>query len=133
MRSCDGCTLCCKLLGVVSLQKPQNVWCNHCDIGKGCTIHPMRPESCRAYSCRYLVDEALDESWKPSESGMVINAEKSRVVVYVDPETPSAWRREPYYSTLKKWAKTNEPGWPVFVNVGRQIIAVYPTHDVRVQ
>ena len=30
-RSCDGCTLCCKLLSVEEIDKPQQHWCEHCD------------------------------------------------------------------------------------------------------
>ena len=132
MRSCDGCTLCCKVIGVHEFAKPRGVWCTHCRIDSGCTIHETRPQVCRAYSCRFLVDDSLDESWRPSRSGMVINADRSRVVIYVDPDRPGAWLQEPFYSRLKHWSRTSRSGWPVFICTGDQVVAVYSNRDVEV-
>jgi hypothetical protein len=132
MRSCDGCTLCCKVIGVQEFAKPRGVWCKHCKIDSGCTIHETRPEVCRAYSCRFLLDETLDESWRPSRSGMVINADRSRAVVYVDPDRPGSWLMEPFYSRLKHWSRTSSSGWPVFVCIAERVIAVHPGRDVEV-
>ena len=124
MRSCDGCTLCCKVIGVQELAKPKGAWCRHCSADAGCTIYDARPNACRAYSCRFLLDETLDESWRPSRSGMVINADRSRVVVHVDPDRPGAWLREPFYSRLRHWSRTSPSGWPVFVCIEERVVAV---------
>jgi hypothetical protein len=132
MRGCDGCTLCCKVIGVHEISKPRGVWCTQCKIGSGCTIYESRPNDCRAYSCRFLTDEELDESWRPSNCKMVINANRSRVVVYVDPDRPGAWLREPYYSNLKHWSRTSPSGWPVYVCIDERVIAVHPGRDVEV-
>jgi len=132
MRSCDGCTLCCKVIGVKEFAKPKGVWCSNCKIGTGCMIHETRPNVCRAYSCRFLVDESLDENWRPDRSGLVINADRNRVVVYVDPDRPGAWLSEPYYSRLKQWSRTSPSRWPVFVCTDDKIVAVYPDRDVEV-
>jgi len=132
MRSCDGCTLCCKVIGVHEFGKPKGVWCSHCKIGTGCMIHETRPNVCRAYSCRFLVDQSLDETWRPDRSGLVINADRNRVVVYVDPDRPAAWLQEPFYSRLKQWSRTSPSRWPVFVCIDDKVMAVYPNRDVEV-
>jgi hypothetical protein len=132
MRECGECTLCCKIIGVQTLNKPQHVWCPHCKIGSGCTIYETRPQSCCAYRCRFLVDESLDESWRPSRCGMVINTDRRRVVVQVDPERGDAWRQAPYYATFKQWAHTALPGWPVFITIGKRVIGVYTNRDVPI-
>lgn len=55
-RECGGCTLCCKLMGVEELNKPQETWCIHCDKGSGCKIHEKEnyPPSCKVYKCLWL-------------------------------------------------------------------------------
>src|ERR1700761_4584225 len=133
MRSCDGCTLCCKVVGVQELAKPKGVWCSHCDIGTGCTIHETRPNACRGYTCRFLVDESLDENWRPDRSGLVINADRNRVVVHVDPGRPGKWLQEPFYSQIKRWSRKSQPDWPVFVCIQDRIVAVHPDRDVEVK
>lgn len=132
MRACDGCTLCCKVIGVREIEKSRGSWCKHCDVGRGCTIHPMRPAECRTYACRFQVDPELDEIWRPSKSGLVINVDRRRVVVNVDTGRPDAWRREPFYSTFKRWSRIALPGWPVYISIGDEVIAVYPDRDVKV-
>jgi hypothetical protein len=124
--------LCCKVIGVHEFAKPRGVWCTHCNIGTGCTIHETRPKVCRAYSCRFLLDQSLDESWRPDRSGLVINADRNRVVIYVDPDRPDAWLNEPYYSRLKQWSRMSPSGWPVFVCTDDKVVAVYPNRDVEV-
>jgi hypothetical protein len=125
--------LCCKVIGVHEFGKPKGVWCSHCKIGTGCMIHETRPNVCRAYSCRFLVDESLDETWRPDRSGLVINGDRSRVVVYVDPDRPAAWRQEPFYSQLKKWSRASQPDWPVFVCIQDRVVAVRPDRDIEVK
>ena len=131
MRACDGCTLCCKVIGVREINKPRGRWCDHCDVSKGCSIHSISPAACKAYACRFQVDPELDENWRPSKCGLVINTDRRRVVVNVDTSQPDAWRKEPFYSTLKRWSRTALPGWPVYVSIGDEVIAVFPDRDVQ--
>lgn len=133
-RSCDDCTLCCKLLNIQSLQKPRLIWCKHCDVGVGCAIYEQRPSECRDFYCTYRVSAELGEEWKPSVSKMVVNFESGigRVNVSVDPEFSDAWRREPYYSQLKAMALhmlRNEGH--LLVWEGDEPIAILPDRDVR--
>lgn len=125
--------MCCKVIGVPVIGKPRGQWCKHCDADKGCAVYQARPDACRIYSCRFLVDPELDETWRPCQSGLVINLDRRRVVVNVDPDRPDAWRAEPFYSTFKRWSRATLPGWAVFISIGDDVIAVYPDRDVPVQ
>lgn len=107
-------------------------WCQHCKIGHGCQIYETRAPICRTFHCRYLLDEDLEEDWKPSTSNFLMTFEEdaNRLVVHVDPATPQAWRREPYYSRIKAWAvEAAENLGQVLVWEGDQIVAVLPDRE----
>jgi hypothetical protein len=105
-RGCRGCTLCCKLLGVEELEKPPSVWCGSCSPRTGCKIYELRPTECRSFYCAYLLDGNLSERWKPSQARLVVafQEHRSSVEIYVDHADPHAWRQEPFYSQIQKWA-----------------------------
>ncbi|HJU33075.1 MAG TPA: hypothetical protein VJ740_16545 [Hyphomicrobiaceae bacterium] len=107
-RNCDGCTLCCKIVGISELEKPAGTWCPHCDARRGCRIYEQRPGECRGFYCGYLTNPALDERWKPSRCKIVLAYDElkaARLMVFVDPVRPDVWREEPYYSQIKGWAR----------------------------
>ena len=112
-RSCEGCTLCCKVLAIAELAKPQGQECVHCDTGHGCRIYDRRPEPCREFYCSFLLSPALGEEWKPTTSHMVLGymSDADVIMVYTDPDHPEMWRREPYISRIKKWAATTDTGY----------------------
>src|SRR5262245_7587478 len=70
-RSCGGCTLCCKVLGVPALEKPRGTWCSHCERGTGCRIYETRPDACRTFLCGWLVNPRFGAEWKPERSKIV--------------------------------------------------------------
>jgi hypothetical protein len=132
-RSCDGCTMCCKLLAIDVLEKPRGVWCAKCDQKRGCTIYETRPDPCRGFYCGYLRLPDLDERWKPAKAKFLINYEDkaNRVVIHADATRPDAWRVEPYYKTIKQWAVTAErQGSMVLVWAGTRATIVLPTRDI---
>ena len=132
-RACGTCTLCCKLLGIPELDKARNEWCRHCDIGRGCRIYGERPSACREFYCAYLTSPMLGERWFPARSKMVVAAEDDgeRIVIHVDPARPNAWREQPYYGDIKKWAALAAPDLrQVVVSVGKRSIVVLPEEDV---
>jgi hypothetical protein len=132
-RSCGTCTLCCKVLAIEALEKPSDTWCKHCSIGKGCTIYDTRPGECRTFHCSYLIDATLDERWKPSESRLVIwwNEGMTRLAVSVDPQRPDAWKREPYYSVLRRLAKrAADAEQQVMIFIGPRVWIMLPDRDV---
>jgi hypothetical protein len=132
-RSCKGCTLCCKLLGIAALAKPRATWCTHCDVKAGCKVHGTHPAECRDFYCGYLTNAALDERWAPTRSKMVLAYDEvhaPRLSVHVDPARPEIWRKEPYYSQIKRWAVAAAQGrGQVIVWQGRSTIAVLPDRD----
>src|SRR4051812_2580631 len=85
-RSCGDCTLCCKVLKITALEKPQGIWCNHCNPRAGCTIYGDRPEECRTFFCGYLTNPDLGDEWKPNRSKIVLVAELdgNRIAAHVD-------------------------------------------------
>ncbi|MEZ5995242.1 MAG: hypothetical protein R3C25_05765 [Hyphomonadaceae bacterium] len=131
-RSCGGCTLCCKLIDVPAVQKPALQWCKHCVIGEGCGIHKDRPSECRAFNCAYLVSAALDERWKPVNSKFVVAMDEVNRTIYIYADAHgNAWRKEPSYSQIRKWAQRF---WPLGGRVlvwGREVIAVLPDREVN--
>lgn len=132
-RSCDGCTLCCKVMRADELQKPSWQWCPHCLIGEGCGIHATRPGDCRSYLCEYLKNPGVPDDWYPKTSHMIIEMLDDGVNahIYVDPDHPGAWRSEPYYSDIKDIAReAARRRSRVTVHVGREQIVVFPDRDV---
>jgi hypothetical protein len=105
-RECGNCTLCCKVLSIAELKKPQGVWCSNCNVGKGCAVYDDRPSECRTFYCGYLTWPMMGTHWFPAHSKMVIVSELdgARIAIHVDPGRPTAWREEPFYSEIKEWA-----------------------------
>ena len=78
----------------------------------------------------------LREEWRPSKSRIMlaVTSNRQRIVAYVDQERPGAWRREPFYSTLKAWARDAlaRPGemGQVLVCIGNRTIVILPDRNV---
>ncbi len=131
-RSCEGCTLCCKLLGIKELDKPQMAWCQHCAPGTGCKIYESRPTECAKFYCDYRTQSALDERWNPKTSKIVVvyRGNDRAMAVYVDPSRKDAWRKAPYYPQIKAWANSLCPqNGQVVVWEGNNAVAVMPNRD----
>lgn len=110
-RKCGACSLCCKLLTVQPIDpepfaKPGYEWCQHCKPGQGCSIHSQRPSVCRAFACQWLINSNFGDEWYPLRSKMVLHettdATGKRLHVVVDNGSPTAWRREPFYSGIRR-------------------------------
>ena len=110
-KSCGSCTLCCKVLGIMELEKPAWDWCPHCTPGKGCGIYEARPTSCRAFDCQWIVEPALAEAFKPDRSKVVLVGSPGPIInAYCDPSQPLAWKREPMHALLRERARTRWGG-----------------------
>lgn len=132
-RSCGTCSMCCKIARVDYFKKPAGKWCEHCLIGKGCAIYETRPAVCRRFLCLWMMNPELPPVWKPDRSKMYLHIELSgeRLAAHVDPSVPGAWRKEPYYSDLKRWAVQaahNETQVSVFI--GRHAFVILPDRDI---
>ena len=117
-RECGGCTLCCKLLAVPAIEKPQDKWCKHCTIGVGCAINgsEQRPEACGLFDCLWLQGYG-SEDMKPDKSKVVMGMTKDgkNVVLYVDKGRPTAWREKSFSEITKQIV---EAGKRIFVVIG---------------
>ncbi|WP_407166245.1 hypothetical protein [Bradyrhizobium sp. ORS 111] len=129
-RQCGDCTLCCKVMAIEELAKAANAWCAHCKPGHGCLIYPNRPAECRSFACVWLVNDLLDDHWKPSRSKLVLTTSDDGLEVRCDPGFPNAWRKEPYHSELREWATSGEAlDMTVVVIVGQRMTLVTPEHE----
>jgi hypothetical protein len=104
-RKCGGCTLCCRLVPVEELHKKGGERCAHQRFN-GCAIYKDRPNSCRMWSCRWLVDETCIELRRPDRSHYVLDLMPDYVTceqdgnefvilvvqIWCDPKHPDAHR-----------------------------------------
>jgi hypothetical protein len=137
-RSCGACTLCCKVVSVLEIAKPNGVWCPHCVSGKGCAIYQSRFVSCRTFYCQWMMEKGLGPEWKPDRAKFVLvkNDAGRHLSACVDPGYPSAWRRSPYYENLKQWAAEGLQMFPdlhiVNAMIGNRCIVILPDRDVDI-
>ena len=89
-KSCGECGLCCKLIGVESISKPQFVWCKSYRKGVGCKVYDDRPSDCRAFVCYWMHTPNLGEEWRPDRCGFVMHIADggTRLNIEVDPGSP---------------------------------------------
>jgi hypothetical protein len=135
-RSCGTCSLCCKVLRIPELDKAAGEWCRHCRPGRGCGIHAIRPFVCRGAYCEWMIAKGLGPEWKPERAkfALFVTNGGRRLTAHVDPGSPSAWRRSPYYENFKQWAREGIGKSPemhlVDVMVSARTIVVLPDRDV---
>jgi hypothetical protein len=101
----------------------------------GCGIHAIRPHFCSQFFCSWLVDPNLGPEWKPEVCRFVLSADPAyqALTLMVDPETPLAWKREPYYSALKKFSEVLfRLNMKVLVNLSGHITVILPDRDVPI-
>jgi hypothetical protein len=75
-RECGGCTLCCRLLPVRELHKPDNQRCTFQRTGKGCAVYDKLARvspSCVLWSCRWLVNDDTADLRRPDHSHYVLD------------------------------------------------------------
>ena len=123
-RECGTCTMCCKLIEVTELEKPQNVWCKQCKPGKGCGAYDTRPSDCRTFYCGWMADLSFDDSWRPDRAKFIMTYEPGtdRMFIVCDAGFPGAWRREPFYARLKSFLTA--PGMErqqIVITTGRKL------------
>ncbi len=116
---------------IPELQKPKDSWCPNFARGCGCAIYADRPQSCRDFTCFWLLDPAMGPEWKPDRCKMVLDARQDWLVVHVDPAAGSPWRQEPYFSYLRDVAARNiARGASVLVMERGRTIIILPDRDV---
>lgn len=89
--------------------KPDHKWCPHA--GKGtCNIYPDRPQPCRDFKCLWLMYPGTwAPHWYPKTAHIVIdlkvNDHGTFLAFVVDPNYPTRWREEPWFSDIKRAAR----------------------------
>ena len=134
-RSCGTCNLCCKVYSIAELSKAAGQWCVHAVRGGGCGNYTNRPESCRRFFCSWRVDPNLGPEWKPEISRFVLSTDPvlRAMTVTVDPGMPLAWKREPYYSVLKRFSEVFfRLDQKVVANLRGHITVILPDRDVAI-
>jgi hypothetical protein len=135
-RTCGTCSLCCKVVSITELAKPAGVWCGHFLPGKGCGIHATRPFVCRGAYCEWMIAKGLGPEWKPERAkfALFVTNGGRRLTAHVDPGSPAAWRRSPYYENFKQWSREGIAKAPemhlVDVMIGERCTVVLPDREV---
>lgn len=134
-RECGSCSMCCKLLFIEELSKPEGSWCPKFNKGTGCGIYITRPQSCRDYRCRWLDDGMLGDEWRPDRCRFTMHFSESGIGLWlnVDPSQPLAWKAQPFYSTVKSWSRAAHDGTGyVAVRIKERTIFLFPEEDLEV-
>ncbi len=131
-RSCQDCTLCCKLLAVHELQKPSPSGWAQCEIGVRCDVHDTRPGDGRTFYCGWLLDPRISDAWRPRDSRMVVKFESKRIAIHVDRDRKDQWRKEPFQSQIRAWARAGTLyDGDVIVWEGKEAIRVGPAGEQK--
>jgi len=118
-RVCGDCQLCCKLLPIPTLAKPANQRCRYQRHHKGCIVYARRPLDCRAFGCRWLIDDTTKSLPRPDRAHYVIDPNPDyvttggdqagqRIVViqiWCDPAFPHAHRAPELRAWLEQQAE----------------------------
>jgi hypothetical protein len=73
-----------------------------------------------------LVNDLLDQQWKPSKSKLVLTTSEDGIEIRCDPGFPDAWRKEPFRSEIHEWAVSGEThDVTVVVIVGQKMDAYH--------
>jgi hypothetical protein len=135
-RECGTCMFCCKVMAIEEIAKPQNTWCSNCIRGVGCKIYDTRPTECRTFYCHWMLEKGLPDEWKPDRAKFVLMMNRAgHVTAFVDSSVPMAWRKSPYFETLKRWAlegTRKNPARIVMVRIGPRGIVILPDREVEV-
>jgi Fe-S-cluster containining protein len=122
------------MFDVPELAKPGHEWCPNCERSSGCRIYETRPQTCRDFFCAWRTQAWLGDEWKPLRSRMVITWEDggNRMVIHVDGGRIDAWRKEPFYGQIKKWAAAAaQANRQVLLWQGRDLLAILPNREKR--
>ncbi len=105
-RTCGGCVECCRFipLDLPELAKPTGMLCAYCVDGAGCSVHAIRPRTCRTWFCVWRMVE-LSQDWRPDVSGIIVRPDgltTGEITLYVVRETDFLWSDD-LFETLAGW------------------------------
>ncbi len=75
-RRCGGCTECCTTIPVGEIGKPENTPCEFLRTftrDHGCSVYSGRPDSCKIWSCLWVLDDTIAEEARPDRCHAVFD------------------------------------------------------------
>lgn len=116
-RECGDCVECCRFipLSLPQLSKPTGKLCAYCVDSTGCTVHLVRPQTCRDWFCMWRVVD-LSNDWRPDQCGIILRPdgiEAGRMTLYVIRRTPFL-ESEDVFTTVGHWI---EQGFEIGLSV----------------
>lgn len=90
MKPCNGCTACCFLLEIPSLEKAVNSPCAHCT-GAGCKIYGRHPAECVEFNCLWRSSPVMGEDLRPDRCGVMFDLYLPEKMVIGNTTEQEAW------------------------------------------
>lgn len=78
-------------MGVKSLDKKSDTWCQHCEPGRGCKIYETRPTDCREFDCLWKTG-LIPLNMKPDRTKAVFAVTRHDWVMQVNVDKARPWR-----------------------------------------
>jgi len=76
---CGECTLCCELLPVKWLNKPENTVCAYCD--NGCTIQETKDDECKEFDCMYAQVKDIPIKLRPDNCRVIFEKHSDDLII----------------------------------------------------
>ena len=109
-RECGSCGMCCKVYALPGIGEPAGVWCLLCTPVKGCNFHDAHCDPCIQFFCLWNAADTRPcrRSGGRSHARFVLTVAPTNGFIYgqVDPGSPGASPKAPYYGRLRAIAKT---------------------------
>ena len=137
---CGTCTACCRIFDIPELEKPAGKWCEHCEIGRGCSIYDSRPQMCRDYECLWLQAQQkgnfplMGPEARPDKCKVVFTPTTNETIIaaITMPHAPDAWMRGAAKNVVEQLVRGGMAvvaGTPT--STRRTMIDKDGTHEVR--
>lgn len=123
-KECDGCTVCCTVLRIPSLNKDADIPCTHCD--RGCRIYPKRPGECVRFQCLWSETPVLDPELRPDRCGIMFELYADERIVVAITTVAGAWQRA---RPLRLISQMTTDGYAVWVIEGKDRHLFLPEGD----
>ena len=110
---CGSCTLCCEILPIPEIQKPENVLCQNCTKNSGCNIYSSRPKSCIDFKCLFIETDMVEEL-RPNKCNIIF--EKITETIYLgtrQKDNLENWNTVPVKNYMKS---LNEKGISIILS-----------------
>ncbi len=90
--------------------------------------------SCRVFQCFWLSSSTLSDEWKPDRAKFVVAVETNGALqIMCDAAQPTAWRREPYESQIRRWAEHGVTiKKPVLLMIGDKASVILPNTELPI-